>query len=99
MLVNGSKTTPEKALRDGETISHRCFRSTARLIVRVHRHEPPVTSQPIHVVSISEDIVVCDKPSSIPVHSFPLRDFKDSSWWAVQAQLVDGDSSQRAFPG
>ncbi|XP_013200385.2 pseudouridylate synthase RPUSD2 isoform X2 [Amyelois transitella] len=34
----------------------------------VHRHEVPVTSQPITLVHIDEDIVVVNKPASIPVH-------------------------------
>ena len=31
------------------------------------RHEPPVTAEPIQVISDTEDIVVVNKPSSIPV--------------------------------
>ncbi|XP_037711400.1 RNA pseudouridylate synthase domain-containing protein 2 isoform X2 [Drosophila subpulchrella] len=34
----------------------------------VHRHEVPVTSQPIKVVYMDKDIVVVNKPASIPVH-------------------------------
>ncbi|XP_003935762.2 pseudouridylate synthase RPUSD2 isoform X2 [Saimiri boliviensis] len=34
----------------------------------VHRHEPPVTAEPIHLLAENEDVVVVDKPSSIPVH-------------------------------
>ncbi|XP_036153287.1 RNA pseudouridylate synthase domain-containing protein 2 [Myotis myotis] len=34
----------------------------------VHRHEPPVTAEPIRLLAESEDMVVVDKPSSIPVH-------------------------------
>ncbi|CAJ0933020.1 unnamed protein product [Ranitomeya imitator] len=34
----------------------------------VHRHEPPVTAQPLHILAETEDIVVVDKPSSLPVH-------------------------------
>ncbi|XP_075386960.1 pseudouridylate synthase RPUSD2 isoform X1 [Tenrec ecaudatus] len=34
----------------------------------VHRHEPPVTSEPIRLLAENEDVVVVDKPSSIPVH-------------------------------
>ncbi|XP_044149631.1 RNA pseudouridylate synthase domain-containing protein 2 isoform X1 [Bufo gargarizans] len=34
----------------------------------VHRHEPPVTAQPLRILAESEDIVVVDKPSSLPVH-------------------------------
>ncbi|XP_054729622.1 pseudouridylate synthase RPUSD2 [Anastrepha obliqua] len=34
----------------------------------VHRHEVPVTDQPISIVHMDEDIVVINKPASIPVH-------------------------------
>ncbi|XP_021913301.1 uncharacterized protein C18B11.02c-like isoform X3 [Zootermopsis nevadensis] len=34
----------------------------------VHRHEVPVTSDPITIVHMDEDIVVVNKPASIPVH-------------------------------
>ncbi|XP_069805831.1 pseudouridylate synthase RPUSD2 [Dendropsophus ebraccatus] len=34
----------------------------------VHRHEPPVTAQPLGILAESEDMVVVDKPSSLPVH-------------------------------
>ncbi|XP_067947120.1 pseudouridylate synthase RPUSD2-like [Watersipora subatra] len=33
-----------------------------------HRHELPVTAQPLKIISETEDYVVVDKPSSIPVH-------------------------------
>ncbi|XP_014296986.1 pseudouridylate synthase RPUSD2 isoform X1 [Microplitis demolitor] len=34
----------------------------------VHRHEVPVTSDPITVIHMDEDVVVVNKPASIPVH-------------------------------
>jgi len=34
----------------------------------VHRHETPVLSKPIDVIHLSEDLVVLDKPCSLPVH-------------------------------
>ncbi|XP_075700918.1 pseudouridylate synthase RPUSD2 [Rhinoderma darwinii] len=34
----------------------------------VHRHEPPVTAQALHILADSDDIVAVDKPSSLPVH-------------------------------
>ncbi|XP_030384802.1 RNA pseudouridylate synthase domain-containing protein 2 isoform X2 [Scaptodrosophila lebanonensis] len=34
----------------------------------VHRHEVPVTSQPIKIVHMDKDIIVVNKPPSIPVH-------------------------------
>ncbi|XP_051000350.1 pseudouridylate synthase RPUSD2 isoform X1 [Acomys russatus] len=34
----------------------------------VHRHEPPVTAEPVRLLAENEHVVVIDKPSSIPVH-------------------------------
>lgn len=34
----------------------------------VHRHEVPVTCHPITIVHMDEDVVVVNKPASIPVH-------------------------------
>ncbi|XP_053545742.1 pseudouridylate synthase RPUSD2 [Bombina bombina] len=34
----------------------------------VHRHEPPVTAQPLHILVENDEMVVVDKPSSLPVH-------------------------------
>jgi len=34
----------------------------------VHRHEVPVTDKSIRLLSVTEDLVVVDKPPSIPVH-------------------------------
>lgn len=34
----------------------------------VHRHETPVLSKPIEVIHLSEELVVLDKPCSLPVH-------------------------------
>uniref|UniRef100_A0A8D0C9J6 Pseudouridylate synthase RPUSD2 n=1 Tax=Salvator merianae TaxID=96440 RepID=A0A8D0C9J6_SALMN len=34
----------------------------------VHRHEPPVTAQAIEFLEENDEVVVIDKPSSLPVH-------------------------------
>ncbi|NXG59667.1 RUSD2 protein, partial [Hemiprocne comata] len=34
----------------------------------VHRHEPPVTAQPVQILVEDDEVVVVDKPSSLPVH-------------------------------
>lgn len=39
----------------------------ADLYVFIFRHEVPVTSEPITIVHIDDDIVVVNKPASIPV--------------------------------
>ncbi|KAJ3060564.1 hypothetical protein HDU98_003493 [Podochytrium sp. JEL0797] len=44
-------------IKNGDVVSH-----------SVHRHEPPVTSDPIRVVFQDAEVLVVDKPSGIPVH-------------------------------
>ncbi|XP_048831093.1 RNA pseudouridylate synthase domain-containing protein 2 [Brienomyrus brachyistius] len=34
----------------------------------VHRHEPPVSSQPLEILEDNGEVLVVDKPSSLPVH-------------------------------
>ncbi|KAM4665108.1 pseudouridylate synthase RPUSD2 [Discoglossus pictus] len=34
----------------------------------VHRHEPPVTAEPLRILAETDELVVVDKPSSLPVH-------------------------------
>ncbi|XP_051477160.1 pseudouridylate synthase RPUSD2 [Apus apus] len=43
----------------------------------VHRHEPPVTAQPLQILVENEEVVVVDKPSSLPVH--PCGRFRHNS--------------------
>jgi tRNA pseudouridine32 synthase len=44
-------------LKNGDVVSH-----------TLHRHEPPVTAQPIGVVHEDDDIIVINKPAGVPVH-------------------------------
>ncbi|XP_033117384.1 RNA pseudouridylate synthase domain-containing protein 2-like isoform X2 [Anneissia japonica] len=54
---------------NGERVSHdRLLHSNEILRSRVHRHEPPVTNEPIKIIHSDEEVVVVDKPPSIPVH-------------------------------
>ena len=57
VYLNDEPANLDTIIRDGDLITH-----------KVHRHEPPVTSKPIDIVFEDEDILVIDKPSSIPVH-------------------------------
>ena len=43
-------------LKDNDLITH-----------QLHRHEPPVTARQIEIVVETSDVVVINKPSSIPV--------------------------------
>ncbi|EXJ74728.1 pseudouridylate synthase [Cladophialophora psammophila CBS 110553] len=44
-------------VQNGDVISH-----------TLHRHEPPVTAQPIRVINETEEMIVIDKPAGVPVH-------------------------------
>lgn len=44
-------------MRNGQVITH-----------TTHRHEPPVSAQPIGIVHEDEDLIVINKPAGIPVH-------------------------------
>ena len=58
IVING-KPCPDvhTILNNGDVISH-----------TLHRHEPPVTAQPIRVISENDSMIVIDKPAGVPVH-------------------------------
>ena len=57
VVVDGRQVPQDYVLKNGEVISH-----------TLHRHEPPVTGQPIRVVNEDDDMIVIDKPAGVPVH-------------------------------
>lgn len=58
MLINGQQIpSPSTKLKNGDIVSH-----------TLHRHEPPVTAEPIRVVHEDDDLIVINKPAGIPVH-------------------------------
>ncbi|KAJ8594230.1 pseudouridine synthase [Rhizopogon salebrosus TDB-379] len=58
--INGKVARPDTVVRNGDRIEN-----------VVHRHEPPVTSNPVKVVlhDMKRNFLVIDKPGSIPVHA------------------------------
>lgn len=57
-MVNGKKVASVNTIiNNGDVISH-----------TLHRHEPPVTAQPIGIVHEDNDMIVINKPAGIPVH-------------------------------
>jgi tRNA pseudouridine32 synthase len=58
LRVNGEKAGMDTRLRGGDLVTHVC-----------HRHEPPVTAQPIEILHQDADVVVVNKPASVPVHA------------------------------
>ncbi len=57
VAVNGKTVGPHHILKNGDLISH-----------TTHRHEPPVTAEPVGVIHEDDDMVVINKPSGVPVH-------------------------------
>ena len=57
-MINGKAVESVKAVvKNGDVISH-----------TLHRHEPPVTAQPIGIVHEDNDMIVINKPAGVPVH-------------------------------
>ena len=57
VYVNGERKTSEYVMRNGDMVSH-----------TLHRHEPPVTDEPIGIIHEDDDMIVLNKPAGIPVH-------------------------------
>lgn len=57
IFVNGRRVGPDYILRNGDLISH-----------TLHRHEPPVTEDPVQIIHEDEDMIVINKPAGVPVH-------------------------------
>ena len=55
--VRGKQVTPDHVMRNGDLVSH-----------TIHRHEPPVTAEPISVLHEDDDMIVVVKPAGVPVH-------------------------------
>jgi len=58
ILINGSPTHVNKVFEPNDLLSH-----------YYHVHEPPVTSEMITFVECTSDLLVVNKPSTIPVHA------------------------------
>ncbi|KAF4551198.1 RNA pseudouridylate synthase-like protein [Elsinoe fawcettii] len=56
--INGQPvSSPSQILKNGDLVSH-----------TTHRHEPPVTAEPVAIVHESSDLLVINKPAGVPVH-------------------------------
>lgn len=65
-LINDAPVQQEDVIQMGDTITS-----------IIHRHEPPVTAEPLHIISQDDRLIVIDKPSSISVH--PSGAFRHNS--------------------
>lgn len=57
VAVNGNTVGPDYVLKNGDCITH-----------TLHRHEPPITADPIAILHEDNDMIVLNKPSGVPVH-------------------------------
>ncbi|KAI9780087.1 MAG: hypothetical protein M1835_004553 [Candelina submexicana] len=58
VVLNGQPVSSiYTVVKNGDVISH-----------TLHRHEPPVTAQPIGIVHEDNDMIVINKPAGVPVH-------------------------------
>ncbi|XP_055346579.1 uncharacterized protein LOC129594057 [Paramacrobiotus metropolitanus] len=57
LFANGVKVTKEHRIKNGDFIAH-----------YMHRHEMPVSAQPIRIIAETAELLVVDKPASIPAH-------------------------------
>jgi tRNA pseudouridine synthase 9 len=54
--MNGEKQCLEYKVKNGDELTH-----------SIHRHEPPVTGEAIEIIANEKDMLIVNKPSSIPV--------------------------------
>jgi tRNA pseudouridine synthase 9 len=83
IYVNGRVVGPDYIVRNGDMISH-----------TMHRHEPPVTSEPVSVIHEDEELIVINKPSGVPVH--PAGRYKYNS--VVEIMRADRGQHWVAYP-
>ncbi|KAH7121344.1 pseudouridine synthase [Dactylonectria macrodidyma] len=57
IYVNGQTVGPDYIVKNGDLISH-----------TLHRHEPPVSADPVGVIHEDDDMIVINKPAGVPVH-------------------------------
>lgn len=57
VAVNGKTVGPHYVLKNGDLVSH-----------TIHRHEPPVTAEPVQILHEDDDMIVINKPAGVPVH-------------------------------
>lgn len=74
ITVNGKIVVPETIVRDRDYILH-----------VAHRHEPPVLGQEIKIVYEDDDMLVVDKPPSMPTHACGA--YRHNSLHSILCQL------------
>jgi tRNA pseudouridine synthase 9 len=54
--IDGQKQILDYKVKNGDELTH-----------SIHRHEPPVTGDAIEIIANENDMLIVNKPSSIPV--------------------------------
>ncbi|TPX72707.1 hypothetical protein SpCBS45565_g00011 [Spizellomyces sp. 'palustris'] len=62
ILINNERISFDYILRNGDLLAH-----------SIHRHEPPISDQTVEIVYSDNDMLVVNKPSSIPVAIITIR--------------------------
>jgi len=73
ILINNQKITTSTVFHHLDVLSH-----------RAHRHEPPVLMKELKFIAMDENMVVIDKPPSIPVH--PCGRYRHNSVLFIMAK-------------
>ncbi|KAG5975397.1 hypothetical protein E4U55_007698 [Claviceps digitariae] len=81
IYVNSTRVGPDYVIRNGDLISH-----------TMHRHEPPVTAEPVGIIHEDDDMIVINKPSGVPVH--PAGRYKFNS----VLEIMKADRGQQFMP-
>ena len=81
ICVNGRRVGPDYVVRNGDLVSH-----------TLHRHEPPVTADPVAIIHEDDDMIVINKPSGVPVH--PAGRYKFNS----VIEIMKADRGEHFMP-
>ncbi|KAG5934520.1 hypothetical protein E4U59_006132 [Claviceps monticola] len=83
IFINGKSVGPDYVIQNGDLISH-----------TMHRHEPPVTAEPIGIIHEDNDMIVINKPSGVPVH--PAGRYKFNS--VLEIMMAERGPLFRPYP-
>jgi tRNA pseudouridine32 synthase len=72
-----------RIVKNGDVVAH-----------TLHRHEPPVSAQPVGIIHEDENMIVIDKPAGVPVH--PAGRYKFNS--VVEIMRAERDYSFNPLP-
>lgn len=83
IYINGQKVGPDYLVENGDLICH-----------TMHRHEPPVTADPVGVIHEDEEMIVLNKPAGVPVHPAGRYNFNS----VIQIMMADRGPDFMPYP-